>query len=58
MHIIITIFMDNAAFEDNPDELRTLLAKVKVDKLTDTIVQTNLLDTNGNVVGDFTTFPD
>lgn len=53
MKIIIDIKTDNAAFEDNPDELRAILigvsAKVAVGNRGD-----NLRDTNGNTVGKFT----
>lgn len=55
MQIMIRIDTDNAAFEDNPNELASILAKVSgiVDYVTAGTVAA-LHDSNGNRVGNLT----
>lgn len=50
MELTITINLDNAAFEDNPDELRKVLEQVSIyqDGMTRT-----LRDSNGNTIGHY-----
>jgi hypothetical protein len=48
----IQINLDNAAFEDNPSEIKTLLQNISFD-IAKGYVQSIIRDTNGNIVGDF-----
>lgn len=52
MRIIIDIETDNAAFEENEEELEYLLLSV-VSKINAGYKSGSLRDTNGNRVGDF-----
>jgi hypothetical protein len=52
MKIIIDIKTDNAAFEDNTDELRSILIGVNA-KIAVGQREGNLRDSNGNAVGKF-----
>jgi thymidine phosphorylase len=52
MKILIDVKTGNAAFEDNPEELRMVLSKA-VDKIVDGETYVNLKDSNGNTVGSF-----
>lgn len=50
MQLSITINLDNAAFEDNPEELQQILAQVT--GVSDGLTRT-LRDSNGNIVGHY-----
>lgn len=50
MQLTITVNLDNAAFEDNVDELKQLLSQIDIYK--DGLVR-NLKDSNGNTVGHY-----
>ncbi len=50
MIIQITVTMDNAAFTDNPDELKQVLSQIEI--RNDGFFR-NLRDSNGNLVGHY-----
>lgn len=52
MILKIEISLDNSAFEDNPDELKTILNNISFD-IAKGYLQSILRDSNGNIVGDF-----
>lgn len=54
MQLQITIELDNAAFQDNPDELRQILATIAdrvPHRLNESDGPLKLRDSNGNTVG-------
>ena len=50
----LEISTDNAAFEDNPDELAQIVEGV-ANSIRDGVVQGMVRDSNGNTVGTFST---
>ena len=51
----LTVDMDNAAFEDNPNELTDILEQA-IKKIKEGNTTAKLKDTNGNTVGVYTTW--
>jgi hypothetical protein len=52
MKIVIDIKTDNAAFEDNPNEVRDILGQVQ-DHIRIGPTEGILFDSNGNTIGKF-----
>jgi hypothetical protein len=52
MELKIQVNLDNASFEDNPEEIKTLLENV-ANKVKAGYLQGLVKDSNGNNVGDF-----
>ena len=52
MKLTIEINLDNAAFDDNPDELNEIMEKV-VNKMDNMQFEGKLLDSQGNTVGQY-----
>ena len=51
MKIVIDIKTDNAAFEENPDELQSILIEAAENIAQSDSRECNLYDSNGNRVG-------
>ena len=52
MNIRIKVNTDNAAFQDDPDELRDCL-QAAVERIADGSREGTITDTNGNTVGEY-----